>query len=67
MGAKPKPAPGRPKAAERPLGGQERSDMGAKPKPASGRPKAAERPLGGQERSDVVAVIFRSPAAHRRC
>jgi len=45
------PAPGRPKAAERPLGGQERSDVGAT-QPAPGRPKAAERSLGGQERSD---------------
>ena len=52
------PAPGRPKAAEHPLGGQERSDVGAGvSQPTPGRPKAAESPLGGQERSDVGADI----------
>ena len=67
MGADIQPAPGRPKAAERPLGGQERSDVGADIQPAPGRPKAAERPLGGQERSDVGALVDRwRPVADRQ-
>src|SRR5207237_2518868 len=55
VGADTQPAPGRPKPAARPLGGQERSDVGADTQPAPGRPKPAARPLGGQERSDVGA------------
>ena len=47
------PSAGPPQAGERPLGGQERSDVGAEP--SAGPPQAGERPLGGQERSDVGA------------
>jgi homoserine O-acetyltransferase len=44
-----------PQVGERPLGGQERSDVGAPSEPNAEPPQVGERPLGGQERSDVGA------------